>query len=335
MLGAVVEFTQQQVAESMAQRAKEYAAAAGQWDSELSAVNRVKLEYQMAQLDKEMQDLAARSRQPWPDYLPQIDYTRAIKTFERVMTHLQPQGGAALLMLQNSRTLGGRWCVERLRSTLHTQTTHFRRLPVAIMLGDRLDAPTFLTRLGSHLGCPPPTDNSEVVLRQAVNALFQTLCDSLQSGSVYFIELKLTQANSLCESFLPWLLNQFWVPLVAERWPQVLQKNPLAMIVLVIEIEQQVQPPHGLEALACTPKAFDSTRILELPLQRWTQQEIEAWLLRFSGLTSPPSNKTPDEVRHLAAQIYSVSKKGTPAEVYGRFLDELPHDERVSLGGSS
>lgn len=333
MLGAVIEFTQQQAEKRMAQIAEEYAAANHQLGYALSEVDRVRIRRQMDVLEAEMRDLALRMRQPWHNYLARIDYSRATRAFERVNNRLQPQGGAALLLLQNYKALCGQWCVEGLRATLRGQTAHFRSFPVAIMLGDRLDAYTFLTRLGSHLGCPAPADNDEIALQQMVDTVLQTLCDSLQSGSVYFIELFLRQVDSLCDCFLPWLVEQFWEPLVAMRWPEVLRKNPLAQIVLVVEVEPALRPARLPAALECRPTSFDSTRILELPLQKWTQQEIEAWLLRFSGLTRPAIGKTPDYVRQLAARIYSNSRGGTPDTVYYHFLQELPRDERPSLGG--
>lgn len=332
MLDAVIELTQQQAARRMAQAAEEYAAANNQLGYAISEVDRVRIRRQMVALEAEMRDLALRVRQPWHNYLAQIDYTRATSAFKRVNDHLQLQGGAALLMLQNYKTLGGQWCVEGLRTTLRGQTAHFRSFPVAIMLGDRLDAHTFLTRLGSHLGCPTSTGNDEIALRQMINTVLQALCDSLQSGSVYLIELFLRQTDSLCSYFLPWLIEQFWEPLVVMRWPEVLQKNPLAKIVLIIEVEPALKPVHVPAALVCRSTSFDSTRILELPLQKWTQQEIENWLLRFSGLTTQAIGRTPDDVRQLAARIYSTSRGGTPDMVYYHFLQELPRDERPYLG---
>ena len=236
-------------------------------------------------------------------------------------------------MLQDYKALCGQWCVDGLRATLRGQTAHFRSFPVAIMLGDRLDAYTFLTRLGSHLGCPAPAGNDEIALQQAVDTVLQTLCDSLQSGSVCFIELFLRQTDSLCDCFLPWLVERFWIPLVTVRWPEVLWQNPLARVILVVEVEPALKPARIPAALECRPTAFDSTRILELPLQKWSLPEIETWLLRFSGLTSPAIGKTPAYVRQLAAQIYSNSHGGTPDTVYHHFLQELPRDERLSLGG--
>ena len=236
-------------------------------------------------------------------------------------------------MIRNYRALCGQWCVEGLRATLRGQTAHFRSFPVAITLQDSLDAKTFLARLGSHLGCPAPTDDDEAEIQQAVDRVLQTLCDSLQSGSVYFIELFIKQTASLCDNFLPWLLEQFWVPLVMDWWPGVLDRTPLAVILLIIEIDPPVQPARIPTAPGSSPTVFDGTRIVELPLQKWTRQEIETWLLRFSGLTSSPSDKTVEEVRSLAAQIYTASRGGTPEAVYAHFLQELPRDERLALGG--
>ena len=70
---------------------------------------------------------------------------------------------------------------------------------------------------------------------------------------------------------------------------------------------------------------------MELPLQKWTLQEIEDWLLCFSGLGS--IGKTPGHIRQLADRIYVKSRGGTPDTVYHHFLQKLPRDERLSLGG--
>ena len=285
MLDAVDEFTQQQLAKRMAQAAEEYAAANNQLGYALSEVDRVRIRRQMEVLEAELRDLAVRMGQPWHNYLPQIDYVRALRAFEQISGHLMPQGGAALLMLQNYTALGGQWCVERLRAKLSSQTRHFRPFTMAIMLGDRLDACTFLEKLGSHLGCPAPASNDEIALQQAVDRVLQTLCGSLQNGSVYFIELFLAQTDSLCDCFLPWLVEQFWTPLVTTRWPEALQNTPKAKIVLVVEVEPALKRVRIPAALECKPATFSSSRIMELPLQKWTLQEIEDWLLCFSGLS--------------------------------------------------
>jgi len=266
----------------------------------------------------------------WDRDIPKINFAEALRLVGDVFSQfVEAQGGAALFLLQNAHSMGGRWCVERVKRLLSEETADFKHYEIGLLPTDRLDAWTLLRRLGEYVGSEPPpveqdTKYDELAVRQYAQVIGRKIEGSLQSGSVVFVELRTWDASSLQSNFLPWFVQDFWVSLV-RRLPDVRPKYPLVRFVGMIVVQTPI-PEGGLaEGLCCTQERFSGEKALPLPLRSWTLAEIRHWLFSFSGLTAPPIEVKAQEIERMAQSIYDASGGGQPELVYSALKKTLDH----------
>jgi len=263
----------------------------------------------------------------WLAHLPEIDFREAIAIFSRIIEQLEDEeGGAALFFLQNCHSMGGKWCIARLRGML--KTADFKHYEIEFSPETRLNEHGLLSRLGQYVGCEPlPEEQDQAryaqVIKQHAQVIMRKICDSLQSGSVVFIELKVWDTQSLEDRFLPWFLQDFWVPLVRHEWQSVAQECPMVKFIVLVEAHTPLATGSLPQAMLSPQEQFDREKILELPLRPWTLDEIRKWLFVFSGLTAPHIGLDRHHIKRMARSIYHASGRGQPTAVYTALMDRL------------
>lgn len=313
---------------------KQYEASYGQLSRTLSDADAVKIKQQIATLEQEIQETEAKLRQlesssgdtnrrhlNWQASLPEINFEEAVKTFQQIVSQFGWEGGAALFLMQNAHLMGGKWCVARLRGLL--KAADFKHYEIEFAPEARLDAESLLSRLGQYVGCEPIQEIQDAeqyaqAIRQHTRTVVGKICDSLQNGSVVFIELRLWDTLCLQDRFLPWFLHDFWIPLVHDEWQAIVQKHPMVKFIAVIVANTPISSGGLPASLCCTQHRFDQAKVLELPLQAWTLDEIRTWLYVFSGLGLAKL-----QIEQMATVIYQASGNGQPALVHTALMEAL------------
>ncbi len=257
----------------------------------------------------------------WEDSIAQIDFKKATKIFESVLQQFDEREGAAFFLLENSRTMGGKWCVNKLKKFLQYKGGIWSRpYKIGFPSWQQPTPDVFLSRLGEILGVERNSDNLEKYAQKIVDII----CQSLEHGSIIFIDLNIYDL-SYDNQFLNWFINSFWRFLVG-KLSIVRNKCPLVKFLAVVSVGSSV-PRNSLSSENyCTKQKFDSEKILKLPLQKWTETEIRTWLKTYSGLYASNVGRTDQEIEQMIEQmaksVYQVTK-GIPIEVYRELTEEL------------
>lgn len=306
-------------------------AAYGQMSRSLSDVDKLKhqetiynLEQEIEVKDRELKEYEARTspmvqhrmHTHWDDHLPHIDFRTANQWFERVLNEFSEEGGAAAFLLQNSNTMGGHWLIKRMRASLSTQID-FKPFPVVFESYEHLNHVDFLKKLGESLGIRIQDDD----LNMYSLHIIERICQSLQSGSVVFIEIELWQNLAQREDFISWFLQDFWKKLLYS-WHMASRQLPFIKLIAVIIANTPV-PANCFPHLRCTCDQFRSEKLLELPLDRWIEQDIRTWLYTHSKLTSPAYGLSRVQIDAMARNIYETSDNGLPSSVHRALLRAL------------
>jgi hypothetical protein len=339
MPGSVYDHIRQNREKRLAELFEEQQAAYQELGQALSEVDKVRIKRRIEGIEREMEEVESSLRElesvhgsrnqrhpDWETHLPQIDFAEAREKFEKVVERLDlEEGGAAFFLLQNCRSMGGKWCVPQLKKKLD-ETADFRDWPIDLPAGQQLDERVLLGRLGQYLGCQPFPDEPDQeqyaeAAKEYAEAVVDKMCHSVQSGTVVFIGVTAWDMACLEERFLPWFVRELWVPLVRDKWPRVMRDYPLVKLIVVIAGQSSLATGHLPPALVCSVDQFDCAKIVELPLYPWTLDEIRRWLLKYSGLTGPPLRLTPAEIEQMARDIHGGD--GQPMSVYGALMDEF------------
>jgi inactive STAND len=291
------------------------------------------LETEIEQLEGEINNLKLRSPETdsskfysnhernWKEKFPKIDFHKTNKMLKSILGKFEDREGAALFLLQNSRSMGGNWCVKNLEFQLQNMGNLHSPYEFEFLPHQAADRMNFLNFLAEKFTVPPCLDEITYT-----DKIIDKICASLHGGYIYFIKIDVYTLASE-DLFLDWFLHQFWCRLL-ERLPQLSQKHPLIRFVAVVSVRGSIPKDFLPSCLCCKSKNFDSKKFMELPLQKkWTQQEINNWLLKFSGITAPPMEVTKEEIERMAENIHQVTK-GKPCDVYSELMDAM--SKRVS-----
>jgi hypothetical protein len=251
----------------------------------------------------------------WEDCLPEIDFRQASRIFSYIFDRFDERGGAVFFLLQNCRPMGGKWCVEKLKSSLRNKGVWSPR-PVGFSAWEQPNSTDFIRRLGASFNLEESTASAG----QSTQTLIDKIYESLQIDSTVFFELRVFSLDNQSQ-FLDWLIQQFWIPLIV-RLPTIRQKLPLVKFVAVMVVETEIPKSCLSPSLFCEKGKFNSKRIIELKLHNWTEKEIRNWLYRYSGLTAPHVGRTQLEIERMARAVYQFSQ-GKPLEVHSAIMEEL------------
>lgn len=307
--------------ELLAARLQDYEALSREMEKEVSPVNKSRYKRELSDLDEEIKKLDASIVEldqeklilNWEKDLPEIDFRKAKAAFLEVQEQLGSEAGAALFLLQRSNVMGGEWCLKHIRDLLSRKTRDFSSYRIQFFSYEVLDEAALLTRLGGYFGLQsPPVD-----LQQHVQLLIEKINSALHMGRIILVELFVSASVSADDRFLPWLLHDFWCPLV-RKFAELGQKSHARFVVIMLA--DSAIPAELLARFCCSKEQFCGEKILELPLELWQEADIRDWLILFSGMNRLLNE---NQITTMAKNIYLASNAGQPSSVYTQLMSQL------------
>ena len=303
---------------------KDYTSANRELNLPSDSVGKNRLKEQIADLEQEMDEVEAaleslekseknpnRCHLQIAEKLPEIDFSKIKRTANKIIEKFGKDGGGAVFLLQNYHAMAGELFTAALREQLQQKTSDFKHHPIRFTAGEgSLDELGILHRLARRVGVQPIADQEEYITE-----IIQTICKSVQSGSIVFFELNRWENLVPQEQILTWFVNQFWQRLI-NQLPIISKDFRRIRFIAVMTCDKSLPSEHLKLPCFCTQKTFDPTKILHLPLGNWKAVDIEEWLETFSGL--PDS-----EISRMAENIYQSSMKGIPQLARGALLKEF------------
>ena len=242
--------------------------------------------------------------------LPLIDFREAMDLIVKITSEFGREGGTALFLLDNSYSTAGELCIYRIKKLFEEKTSSFKHIKVELLYGSNNEL-GLLEEIGRYLNVyRSPQDKIEKYISQII----KTICRSLQSGSVVFIEIKKWNCLPDQQKILPWFVKNFWIRLI-NQYHTTIHQNKLRRVrfIALIDSESQLSP----ECMAYCNQVFDGQKILRLPLnERWTEEDIKNWLENYSRL---PGSK----IDLMAKQIYLKTMNGVPLMVCDAIKEEF------------
>ncbi|WP_017317444.1 hypothetical protein [Mastigocladopsis repens] len=296
----------------LAQKYQELATIESQLAGTLSGVDGLKLNNQadnvlveIEKLEKQLLELDAKDENSNVRHLKleesfqKIDFSEAKKIAQSLNTKFGDDSGAILLFLQKSTQHKGNYCINEVVDLIVSDRKvgddiigDFR--PYAIDLGSPIsefNEGEFSKRLASHL-----SDNSELLLRNSI----KTLCSSLRGGSIVFIRIENWDSIIEQKTFLDWFMKEFWEVLICEIDPIFREYSKIRFLVALIAKSPVFTKRSSYPVFFCKKNKFDHRKIIELPLPKWSVEDIKKWLIISQKLSNAESLQ-------LAEQIYRES----------------------------
>lgn len=310
---------------------EEYDAVANQRLEVLAAGDDLRLKRQADRLENEIDELYDKLDEienflddkpkrliKWRSKLPKINFREAARIFDHINNYFGQDGGAATFLMQNGNAMGGEWCVQRLKGLL--ETTDLKHYRIEFTAESHLNLPGLLARFGEYVGCEPIAEQTidTQVLQQYTSYLSERVGASLQSGSVVLTEIHVWNNTGFHDQFLPQYLHDFWCPFI-DALPEITQRHPMVKFITLIVVNSPLHHTHLLTELYCDKDHFDSQKVVEIPLQPWTVDEITEWLF-YVGLTAKLQQ---DAIRQMAQTIYQASDGGRPSLVEMALMKNL------------
>jgi hypothetical protein len=298
----------------MKARLEEYEALERQLEGALGAVEKLRirrqmqeLEQELAEIERDLNQLSASTVDPNRRYiqltslLPRLDFKKVEALVGKIFDP-DAAGLAVLLLAQESNVMAGERCVERIRDIIKSRVKEIQPYPVAFGPGVSRDEWGLLDRLASHFGAERDAE-LDVYARRIV----ERIAGAVTSGRVVFIVVRMWETLTPQERILPWFMESFWRPLV-RKLPEITQKHDRVRFIAII-LADALLPKESLAPFRWKAgAAFDGERIVELPLQNWTREEISGWLAEYYELER-------DQADCVARLAYEASRKGTPQMV--------------------
>ncbi len=220
--------------------------------------------------------------------------------------------------------MGGDWCAARIRELLRHGTSEgqLREIPVTFNGQERADRRALLAGIGHHLGVKPVQD-----LQSFSQRVVQTLCDSLQNGSVVMIQCENCDYLSSYEpEIFHWMLEDFWQLMVC-KLSAVAKQYYGVKVLLLLFVDGPLQEHCLPSGHCCTLERVESDgfekeklqKLLRIPLKPWTREDIREWIVNHSG----QQKLSRTQVDVIANKIYGSTQNGLPSLVANALLKEF------------
>ncbi len=258
--------------------------------------------------------------QQWNLHFPKINFKEVIKIINLLNdSFTEKRHGAALFLLQHTKLMAGNLCIERIKNDLAGTTGDFQHYAIAFSSCDRMDEITMLRKLDEHINPMQQKNKNEVVeqiqIEEYNTAVVERLIGSLHTGSVRLLELK---AWNISEdtNFLHWFVHEFWASITSSLL--TLSDYPDIRIFAIINVKTDVSRNWLNMDFYCKLENYDAKKIIELPLEHWTEDEIYRWLVRYSSVGL--SNQA---LKMITKNIFKASNKGIPHLAYDAMKEIL------------
>jgi hypothetical protein len=257
------------------------------------------------------------SYQKIEETLCNTDFRQAFDIFQQVMQSFGSSGGAALFLLQNSYPMGAQWLIKRIGSRLREIVYPVHTVYIGFESGMLHDEYGVLQRLAEWFP-PQPTLGQ---IEHYAQEIIRRICTSVANRKVIFIELSTWDRLQPQERMLAWFVQEFWTQLVDELDRLIAEQDLRRVYVIAVMVAETEIPGDALTPHLCYAEAFASNRILSLPLENWTLDDIQGWLEAYSHLRS---GRMIDEE---ARRIFEMSVSGTPRLVANILLEQFAHTQ--------
>jgi hypothetical protein len=317
-------FERRKIVTELSKLFEEQEACEKQYDSTIDEAQRIRLKRKLGELNKQINELESqlhgkdlnaddnRRFRALEDKLPKIDFKNQIKLVKTILDEFaEEKDGSALFLLNDSLNMAGDlFCLE-LKEMLEEDTTDLKHYEIAFSVDKQLNEIGFLQGLGSYFGL------DEINCKEDCIVIFEKIFNSIENGSIVFIELKKINLLSDRECFLSWLVHQFWKSLIDNLSLNCEQKDieQVKLIILVIS-DFDICREYSQLPIFCTETDFDKFKILEIQLKEWTEKDIKNWLTKHSGLKKR-------DVASIAREIYDSSRGGTPNNIRSALMSTL------------
>ena len=280
-------------------------------DKKLDEIEKLKLDDRSLSSNDHLDNPKNQQLLKFDEDLCNIDFERALGTCEQVLNseNIQSQfnqnGVFALFFLEESSSKRGDLCLQRLQNKLKPKTSyrnHFRHCPITYTFGNQ---ETVIQQIGTFFEVKKEEVTLELVL--------QKISDSLQRNSVLFIEIDCNIDHETdIDPLIPWFINKFWKPL-GNKVKEVTGKKKYSGIKVIafISCNLKIYERFFQESLSCYHNndcsCFEWDKLVKIPLENWTKDEIKNWLLDYSD----PS-LTDDVIERKAYRLFNESLNGVP-----------------------
>ncbi|MGK7899315.1 MAG: hypothetical protein AB4372_38290 [Xenococcus sp. (in: cyanobacteria)] len=229
--------------------------------------------------------------------LPEINFQTAIKILEEITKGYFKDLGMALFLLDNSYKMAGELLIYKIQEQLKHNMKHSRHFIVdASYLADYQES-GLLERLAEYLKVYSKSEKDS--REYNVTDIINNICNSLQHHSFIFIELKNWDSLPCPDKIITWFVKDFWIPLLQESKFKV-QKRQLRRVYLVAVIDSLyclkndcLELPYYCD---CQKDKFDEQKIVKLPLEIWTQEQIKKWIYDYTEVPEPKINAMSQEI---------------------------------------
>jgi hypothetical protein len=245
--------------------------------------------------------------------LCRIDFKRAVDIFQTIMKDFGHDGGAMLLLLQQSYPMGAEWLVRRIDDMLKETVYPIHTVSIGFASGMLQNGYGILQRLEEWF----PVQNAGDNIEQYTNEIVERICDVVVTKKVIFIELSAWDRLKPQDEVLSWFVQEFWSRLVQELHITIEQKKLHKVHVIAVMVAETRIPTHVVAPHLCHSDTFVSQKILDLPLENWSLEDIQGWLGSFSPLVTTP------EIEEEAQRIYDMSGGGIPRLVGDILMDQF------------
>lgn len=266
----------------------------------------------MEEVDAELKALDQKSPDPNRKYLnleeelQKIDFTEVKKVVERIISQINSEGGNASFLLQRSLLREGRLCLSQIKDELRRRTRDLKSYRIEFSGDTELNHIGLLNRLANHLGIEPNADPVEYS-----SSIQQAIVRALQSSSIVLIEIHKWGDLPFQREVLCWFLEKFWKPLLAQL-PTIATTYSRVIFITVFVVDGEIKS-DCLE-YCCTHDKCDGQKIIDLPLQDWTEDVIFDWL-EYMG-------RPKQQNKAIAKRIHEDSG-GIPMAICSALKDEF------------
>ena len=303
----------QELEKQYAKLTEKYEACGLQIEGELNEDNKDTLRTRRETTQKEMKEVwgrleklkrssSDRGRQylTFKEDLPQIDFYEVMSEVSALIQSFRRERGDVLLLLQESLSMSGDLCLQRIRDEFKRGTGNFMLYDLEFYSGEALNEYGWLEKLGEYFGLMASSRPEELA-----KSVIDKLCQSLKSGSTMFLEIRKWDDLPCQEETLAWFIEHFWTPLVECLNDRI--KYPRVKLIAAIVVDAELSPACFEEKCLCEIETA-SFRWRQLPLRNWTQEEIQEWLECYPGIGNPRSI-------NLSQRFFKASKQGVPGMV--------------------
>lgn len=207
------------------------------------------LEAKMRLLQSELDDLRTPHRvenvkhrntfRDWEDKLHKIDFSRVESALQPIFRNLSRREGAALFILRKSRTMGGKWCIQKIKYRIQDDVGNLIFREIGFTAYQTIDSVSFLNRLAERFKVDVRVDSSNIL--RSTQTIIDGILGSLPSGNTLCLEINIYKLNAK-DAFLEWFSRDFWMPLV-QQLSNIAQQRPRIRLLAIIAVRDSIPNP--------------------------------------------------------------------------------------------